>query len=66
MNENKVECVLSEKEVEEDMVCSDEGLKEAINNVLWSYLPGRLTLCQAEDVACRIYEIIQEMRRRPL
>lgn len=40
---------------------SDDDLKKAINNFLWSYLPGNTTLQEADGIACDLFDRLREM-----
>ena len=35
---------------------TQDDLKHAVNNLLWSMLPGDATLDQAEEISCRWYD----------
>ena len=52
--------VENQRQYNRDM--SDDGveLKKEINNLIWMRGPGRLTLEEAEDRACRILDIIEK------
>ena len=34
-------------------------LKEAINQLLWTHLPSETTIGDAENMACKIFEMIE-------
>ncbi len=36
-----------------------DGLKERINQFLWTYLPGNVTLDEAETIAIKVYELME-------
>lgn len=38
----------------------EKDLKIAINNLLWTYLPDSITLRKAEELSCKIYDLIQK------
>ena len=45
-------------EVEEDRRDVHADLKERINLLLWNTLPPTMTMGEAEDVACAIFDLI--------
>jgi hypothetical protein len=45
-----------------------EEWKEKINNLIWTNFPGDTTLDQAEEVACRMFNAVENfyrMRKQP-
>lgn len=46
------------EEIEEERRLSHADLKERINQVLWNTLPPTMTMREAEDVACAIFDLI--------
>ena len=38
--------------------------KEEINLLLWKHLPGSVSLGDAEELACRIYDLIEDQWKR--
>lgn len=60
MNQNRT---IDEKPNYADLAIWREEGKERINALLWQLLPGNTTLYQAESIACKIYEMIEERWR---
>ena len=40
------------------MISCDENCKQAVNELLWRFLPGSTTMKEAEALSCEIYDII--------
>ena len=65
-NPSKEELEVFEKEQEKREFLSQkesilETLKPELNNFLWMRLPPNMTLDEAEDFACAIFEKIRDM-----